>query len=177
MTDEDLALLFEGLRGTNLQGRARLLVAFATQHARLLCFDEFPLPDAQQGVLCATELHRDTASGFTLYLHAIRGGATSAVHDHASWAVIVGVQGIEINRLYQRTDHAGPHADHAQLRLCREVAVGPGDTLLLEQGLYHSIHVPADVPALQLHLYGQALDAQPNRHAVDLATGRRVPLA
>ncbi len=177
MTAEDLAQLFARLQAADLESRAGQLAAFARQHAATLTFDEFPLPDGQQGVLCAYELHRDAASGLTLYLHAIRGGAASAVHDHATWAVIVGLEGLEINRVYDRTDHAGPDADHASLRLCREVAVGPGDTLVLPQGLFHSIHVPSEGPTLQLHLYGQALDAQRERHAVDLATGRRVPLA
>ncbi len=175
MAPQDLDRLFDRLRGADPDQAARCLADFARQHAEALSFDEFPLPPAAQGVLCAYELQRDTASGLTLYLHAIRAGATSAVHDHATWAVIVGVHGREINQVYERTDD-GRHAGRARLRLSREVAVGPGDALVLPQGGFHRIQVPPEGPALQLHLYGQALDEQGPRHAVDLASGRLVPL-
>jgi len=154
---------------------AGLLEGFALRHRADLSFENFPLPEGLDDALCSYELHGDDTRGLTLWLQAIRGGVDSVVHDHGTWAVIVAIAGQERNRIYHRTDD-GSVADHARLVLQREAAVRQGRPLVLEQGLFHSIHTSKAEPTLQLHLYGRNPDTAEGRLIVDMQSGRLVRL-
>lgn len=150
---------------------AALLAGFASRHGDSLTFGHFPLPAGDGDALCSYELHSDEASGLTLYLNAIRGGVNSVIHDHGTWAVIVGLRGQEKNRLYR-----GDPAQGA-LSLERVTIVSAGEWLILETGLFHSIHTAPSEPALQLHLYGQPIDRMEARRLVDPQSGEVVHVA
>ncbi len=165
----------DGPDGTALAQAADLLERFVSRHRADLSFEHFPLPAGTDEVLCSYELHCDVRTGLTLWLQAIRAGVDSVVHDHGTWAVIVAIAGQERNRIYQRTDD-GSNADQATLALQSEVAVKKGQPLVLEQGLFHSIHTTAGEPTLQLHLYGRNPDTVEGRRIVDVQTGRLVYL-
>ncbi len=154
---------------------AQLLDGFISRHRHELTFENFPLPAGSDEALCSYELHGDARSGLTLWLQAMNAGVDSLVHDHGTWAVIVAVIGQERNRIYDRADN-GSIADRATLALQREVVVSPGQPLVLDPGLFHSIHTAAGEPTLQLHLYGRNPDTVENRRVVDLASGRLVYL-
>nr|MBF0682929.1 cysteine dioxygenase [Pseudomonas sp.] len=156
---------------TTLAHAASLLEGFASRHRAALSFENFPLPAGSGDVLCSYELHDDAQTGLTLWLQAIRGGVDSGVHDHGTWAVIVAIAGQERNRIYRRTDD-GSSAYRATLELQCEVAVCEGQPLVLQQGLFHSIHTDPGKPALQLHLYGRNPDTVEGRSIVDLQDGR-----
>ena len=181
-----------------LQILAAHLQAFVRDHLATFDFEGFPLPDDTQGVLCAYTLFQADGSGLSLRVNAIRGGVNSAVHNHGTWAVIVGIRGTEINRIYSlRADspsstntgrRSSPTAAivHSSitdrststasayskiLGFDREASVGPGQSLVLPATVFHSIHTPSDQPTLQLHLYGSDPDTSPGRAAVNVATG------
>ena len=154
---------------------AGLLEGFVSRHRAALSFENFPLPTGCDEALCSYELHSDVVTGLTLWLQAIRGGIDSVVHDHVTWAVIVAIAGQERNRIYRRTDD-GSTPDHARLALQDELAVSEGQPLVLEQGLFHSIHTTAGEPTLQLHLYGRNPDTVQSRRIVDLQSGRLLQL-
>lgn len=154
-----------------LERVAELLAEFVERHSVVLSFENFPLPAGAGEALCCYELHSEAATGLTLYLNSICGGVDSAVHDHATWAVIVAVEGRERNRLYRRMDD-GSSADQAVLELEREVIARKGRPLVLEEGLFHSIHTAPHEPALQLHLYGQPVDRIDGRLVYDPQTGK-----
>ena len=161
----------EGPGCTAMAQAASLLEGWVSRHRADLSFENFPLPAGMDDVLCSYELHCDPTTGLTLWLQAIRAGVDSVVHDHGTWAVIVAIVGQERNRIYRRTDD-GSIADHAMLVLQREVAVKEGKPLVLEQGLFHSIHTLADEPTLQLHLYGRNPDTVEDRKIVDVQSGQ-----
>src|SRR5690625_74988 len=104
---------------------ATLLEDFVARHRDDLSFEHFPLPTGSEEALSSYELHGDERSGLTLYLNAIRGGVNSVIHDHGTWAVIVGIAGSERNRIY-RYDAA-----RGAVSLEEEVTVRKGRSLVL----------------------------------------------
>lgn len=174
----DLAQTLTDIRGITagpepdrdeLDAMAALLAGFAARHGEALTFEHFPLPGNHHDAMCSYEIHHEDGSGLTLYLNAIRGGIDSVIHDHGTWAIIVGLSGQERNRLYQGDPSDGT------LALEREAIVCQGDTLVLETGHFHSIYTTE--PALQLHLYGQPIDRMDGRRLVDPESGQTVYIA
>jgi predicted metal-dependent enzyme (double-stranded beta helix superfamily) len=127
------------------------------------------LTELASGLLAWTRRHelttykRASASEELLYpLHAAEAGAAvyllsdgvnskSPAHEHHTWAVIVGIAGRELNRMFT----LGPDR---QLRLSHEQVVGPGDTLVLESAAIHSTVVVGTEPTFHIHVYGKALE-------------------
>jgi predicted metal-dependent enzyme (double-stranded beta helix superfamily) len=49
-------------------------------------------------------LQEDPGHLFALYLNALNPGNETKPHDHTTWAVVVAVEGQELNRVYERLD-------------------------------------------------------------------------
>jgi predicted metal-dependent enzyme (double-stranded beta helix superfamily) len=96
------------------------------------------------------------SGGPSLYLVSDGAGTASPPHEHQTWVAIVGLRGLELNTLFRRADAA----TRAIVRE-REVAVGPGDLLVLDAAQIHSTRVDGEVSTVHLHLYGRALSALP----------------
>lgn len=92
-------------------------------------------------------------------------------HNHGTWAIIVGIEGEETNRVYRITADDGP----AAVVVDREFKVEPGHPALYQPDDVHSIHVLNGQPALLFHLYGKALETLTDRVAFDLESGKRYP--
>jgi predicted metal-dependent enzyme (double-stranded beta helix superfamily) len=95
-------------------------------------------------------LHEDADHRFALYANAALGGVNSPVHNHTTWAVIVGVSGgEELNRMYRRTADGGVEETGRKV-IKRGEGIGfmPDDL--------HSIQI--DRPLLNFHLYGLGLE-------------------
>ena len=60
-------------------------------------------------------LQEDPGNRFALYLNALNPGNETKPHDHTTWAVVVAVDGQELNKVYERTDDG---ADPETLRDC-----------------------------------------------------------
>ena len=96
------------------------------------------------------------SGGPSLYLVSDGAGTASAPHEHQTWVAIVGLRGLELNTLFRRADAA----TRAIVRE-REVAVRPGDLLVLDAAQIHSTRVDGEASTVHLHLYGRALSALP----------------
>jgi predicted metal-dependent enzyme (double-stranded beta helix superfamily) len=158
--------------------RARLaaitarLEALAAQQA-LFTRTDFPPPDSGQGVGASTRYRLnadDGDEGLALYLNSLWPGKTTQPHNHTTWAVIVAVEGQEVNRLYERTDDRSNPAQ-AQIHLAREFTVQPGASIAFLPDDVHSIHVVGDSPTLHFHLYGKPLERLTGRIGIDAETG------
>ncbi|MCY4590293.1 MAG: cysteine dioxygenase [Alphaproteobacteria bacterium] len=126
------------------------LVALA-RRTELFPHEEFPATgDDEQDTRL---LHCEPDGSHALYLFSSDGDCETPPHDHGTWAVIVGIHGIELNRLYRRL---GPD----RFELVREVAIGPGEGLCLMPDDIHAIASPGKAPLMHLHLYGQAFEDQ-----------------
>ncbi|WP_345246850.1 cysteine dioxygenase family protein [Pigmentiphaga soli] len=132
---------------------------------------EFPPPAPGSGkTSCRYLLYQDPRTGVTLYLNTIVAGKTTKPHNHGTWAVIVAIEGEELNRIYRRTDD-GSDPGHAVLELEREYTVKPGAPIEFMPDDIHSIHVDQGPAVRHLHLYGQPLESLTGRLGFDLETG------
>jgi len=126
---------------------------------------DFPPPAISAGVEASTRYRLNPADGeggLALYLNSINPGKTTLPHDHTTWAVIVAVEGQEVNRIYRRTDDRS-QPGRGQLELVRELTVQPGTpTGFLGEDI-HSIYVTGTEPTLHFHLYGRPLETLSGR--------------
>lgn len=128
---------------------------------------EFPPPPPGEKGSRRYLLHEDTDGRFALYLNALNPGNETRPHDHTTWAVVVAVEGEELNRIYARTERG--------LEVVREVVVKPGTGIALMPEDIHSIHTQGTGPTRHLHMYGLALERLDQRMAYDPATGAAIP--
>ena len=125
------------------------LVALAAERD-LFPLDDFPGPapgDDERS--CLYRLAQDGDDRFALYAQRSTGAVSTPAHNHTTWAVVVGFDGQELNRFYERSDDGGVTETHQHL-----VEAGTGVAMLPDD--LHSIHI--DAPALNFHCYGLALE-------------------
>jgi len=111
---------------------------------------DFPPPQAGAGrTSCLYRLSEDADHRFALYANSANGSYGTPAHNHTTWAVIVGIEGDELNRFYDRTAEGGVREKgQAMVRQGSGVAFLPEDL--------HSIHI--DGTTLNFHMYGLALE-------------------
>ena len=120
--------------------------------------------------LCEAMYGADPALGFgTTLLHAEVDHSLFVVvdswlpgrgvppHDHATWAVVVGVDGSERNIFWQRLDDA-TRPGYAELQRIGEQSIGPGETLPIASGSIHSVINETPHTRLSFHVYGRHLN-------------------
>jgi len=152
----------EGVTRASLQNiKARLLKLAA----RTDLFDpkDYPPPEPGQKLRsCLYRLSEDADHRFALYANASLGGYGTPAHNHATWAVIVGVTGAELNKFYDRADGG------VKVKGSDVVRQGTGVAFLPED--LHSIHIEA--PLLNFHMYGLALEQLHKREFYKEKEGR-----
>jgi predicted metal-dependent enzyme (double-stranded beta helix superfamily) len=135
---------------------------------------EFPPPLEGEKGSKRYLLQEDPDGRFALYMLALNPGNSTNPHDHTTWAVVTGVEGQELNRVYRRTDD-GTQPGKASLELVREVMVEPGTGIALMPEDIHSIHTEGTASTRHLHCYGLALEKLDNRQGFDLEAGTVQP--
>lgn len=146
--------------------KAEMLTLAGQEH--LFPTAEFPPPPAGEKSSRRYLLQQDPDSRFALYLNALNPGNETRPHDHTTWAVVVAVEGQELNKVYRRGGGTGLAVDH-------EIMVKPGTGIALMPDDIHSIHTTGSVPTRHLHMYGLALEKLDNRQAYNPATGASEP--
>lgn len=150
--------------------KAELLALASQEH--LFPSSEFPPPPNGEKGAQRYLLQEDADNRFALYMNALNPGNETKPHDHTTWAVVVAVDGQELNKVYRRTDDRSA-ADRADIVVDHEVMVEPGRGIALMPEDIHSIHTTGAVPTRHLHMYGLALEVLDNRMAYD--QGQIVP--
>lgn len=84
-------------------------------------------------------------------------GRGAPPHDHRTWAVVAGVEGMETNTYWRRLDD-GRRPGHAELAPIGEEVVGPGDVVAFLPDAIHSVRNQTDRVTLSLHVYGRNLN-------------------
>ncbi|NYT66116.1 hypothetical protein H0A58_09050 [Alcaligenaceae bacterium] len=148
------------------------LTAFLARHGAVFSFENFPLPLGAEEVMASYALSDNGDHAPALLVNAVREEVNSVVHNHGTWAVIVGIAGAERHRIYRCVDDAAPNdLLVARLEFVRDVTLCAGQSLLLQENDFHSIHTDSSQTALQLHLYGRPIDRVSGRRIVDPQTG------
>jgi len=164
--DDVRAILAEaGLNRLALERVKGRLLALA-QRRDLFSFAQFPLLHEHSTMHVLAE----DGDGLTLYAVAAQGESATPPHDHTTWAVVVGVEGEELNKRWRRVDD-GATPGKAELEQIDETLVAPGTGVALMPDDIHSIHRASDSPLLHFHLYGRSIERLPERKQFDLARG------
>lgn len=152
--------------------KTEMLALAAQEH--LFPLAEFSPPPAGEKGSRRYLLQEDPNNRFALYMNALNPGNSTKPHDHTTWAVVVAVEGQELNKVYKRFDD-GSDPDRCDLRVDHEVMVEQGRGIALMPEDIHSIHTTGDRPTRHLHMYGLALEKLDNRRAFDAETGEVKP--
>jgi len=139
----------EGVTRESLE-KIKARLAKLAARTDLFTLDDFP-PPAPGGkrTSCLYRLSEDADHRFALYANAARGKYGTPAHNHTTWAVIVGIEGDELNRFYDRTPERG-------VREKGQFVVRQGSGVAFLPDDLHSIHI--DGTTLNFHMYGLALE-------------------
>jgi predicted metal-dependent enzyme (double-stranded beta helix superfamily) len=104
-------------------------------------------------------LHEDAANRFALYVNSASGRKyETPVHNHKTWAVVVGIAGDELNRIYERMPDSA-------IQEVRQTVVRPGTGIAFLSEDLHAIRI--DAPLLHFHMYGFGFEHQEGRQFFD----------
>ncbi|MFJ4256048.1 MULTISPECIES: cysteine dioxygenase family protein [Pseudomonas] len=142
-----------------------LLLEGLAERRDLFNFEGFPAPDAATGETQFRYRLNDDGESPTLYVNSLLPGKATLPHNHETWAIIVAVEGQELNRVYRREDDGSDPA-RARLVLEQEIVVQPGTSVAFLGEDLHGIRVEGDQPTLHFHLYGRPLESLENRYGV-----------
>jgi len=132
----------------------------ATDMARLgdeIDWDELKVQAAEPNEECLYLLAQHESDGPALYLVSDGAGVTSPAHEHKTWAVIVGLSGIESNILYELNSLNGREVRRGEVK-----NIGAGDSIVLTDGAIHATEVIGPQATFHLHLYGKPLHCLPS---------------
>ncbi len=127
--------------------RERLLLLAERQD--LFGDDDFPPPESA-GTSISYRIAQNDDDELALYVQCVGDGTAAPPHEHNTWAVIVGMRGRELNRLY------GPCGGDGEPQVRHEVMVERGTGVALLADDVHSIHIEG--AATNFHCYGLALE-------------------
>lgn len=156
----------EGIHRESLKLVRAVLLSLAKRRE---LFSESDFPSATGEPLLYL-LSEDDDHRFALYLSSGLPGRSSPPHNHTTWAVIVGIDGDEENRIYDRIDD-GSIAGKGRVAVREKIVVREGSGVCFMADDIHSIHVVSDVPTRNFHMYGRSIEHLPNRIQFDLDKG------
>lgn len=80
-------------------------------------------------------------------------GRGVAPHDHQTWGIVVGIDGVEVNVDWRRLDD-GSKQGFADIEIGHETDVSRGVVVSFLPDDIHGVRNDGDVPSLSLHVYG-----------------------
>ncbi|MDH3715687.1 MAG: cysteine dioxygenase family protein [Gammaproteobacteria bacterium] len=111
-------------------------------------------------------LHEEPDHTLAVFIVAWLPGRGTPPHDHGTWAVVAGVEGVERNIRYERLDDRS-RKGFAQLSVKHDFLADPGDLVSMKTGGIHAVLNETDRVTLSLHTYGKHIN-HTNRSQFDL---------
>lgn len=145
-----------------------LALRFAADRSWLL--DRHYEADEEQG-FGVHLLHEEADHSLAVLALAWLPGCGTPPHDHGTWAVVAGVDGVERNVRYNRVDDRG-RDDYAELEVRHEFDADAGDLVCMKTGGIHKVTNETDRVTLSVHTYGRHVNFT-NRSQFDLETGEK----
>lgn len=116
-------------------------------------------------------LHEEPDHGLAVFAVNWLPGRGAPPHDHGTWAVVAGVDGVERNTRYCRVDDRS-RPDRAELEVKHEIDADEGELICMKTGGIHSVRNETDKVTLSLHTYGHHVNFT-TRSQYDLETGEK----
>jgi len=158
-TPDDLVRDLRALRARELSDRE--MIAEVAPLAERLAEDtgwvkpEFYEVDENQGI-GITVLNEEPDNTLLVETIVWAPGKGVLPHDHQTWGVVLGLDGVERNIIWKRQDDGGKEG-FADLAVHHENDVGAGQTIGFMPNDIHSVRNLGDAPTLSLHIYGKSL--------------------
>jgi predicted metal-dependent enzyme (double-stranded beta helix superfamily) len=133
--------------------RVRFLALRAAASSSAWMEKRFYTADAEQG-FGVHLLHEEPDHALAIMAVSWLPHRGAPPHDHGTWAVLAGVDGVERNVLYERIDDRS-RAGHAELRQVTVRNVGEAQVLTMAAGSIHAVSNDSDRTTLSLHIYGR----------------------
>lgn len=113
-------------------------------------------------------LHEEPDHSLAVFVVSWLPGRGAPPHDHGTWAVVAGVEGVERNISYRRLDDRS-RADFAELEVRKDTLADKGDLICMKTGGIHEVRNETGAVTLSLHTYGRHIN-HTNRSQFDLET-------
>lgn len=81
-------------------------------------------------------------------------GRGTPPHDHGTWAVVAGIEGVEHNVRYRRVDD-NTRPGYAELEVKKEFNADAGELICIRSGGIHKVTNETDSMTMSLHTYGR----------------------
>ena len=128
--------------------------------------------DEQQG-FGVHLLHEEPDHTLAVFVVSWLPGRGTPAHDHGTWAVVAGVEGVERNIRYSRLDD-GSREGFAQLQVKHDFNAAEGELVCMKTGGIHAVLNETDNVTLSLHTYGKHIN-HTNRSQFDPETNAEQP--
>ena len=116
-------------------------------------------------------LHEEPDHSLAVFVVNWLPGRGTPPHDHGTWALVAGIEGIERNIRYRRVDD-GSRDGVAELEVKDEFDAEPGEVVCVKTGGIHKVVNQTDRMTLSLHCYGRHIN-HTDRSQFDLETNTR----
>lgn len=116
-------------------------------------------------------LHEEADHSLAVILVSWLPGRGTPPHDHGTWAVVAGIEGVERNVRYKRLDD-NTQSNYAELEVKQEFDAKEGELVCMKTGGIHKVTNETDRVTLSLHTYGRHINYT-NRSQFNLDTNER----
>lgn len=113
------------------------------------------------------KLHEEPDHTLAIFVVTWLPGDETPPHDHATWAVIAGLEGHETNHWWRRLDD-GSVPGYAEVERAGHKRVDESTIISMPGDAIHSVHNDSGGKSVTLHLYGINVDYT-DRHKFDPA--------
>ncbi len=116
-------------------------------------------------------LHEEPDHTLAVFAVSWLPGRGAPPHDHGTWAVVAGVDGVERNIRYRRIDDRS-RPDHAELEVKHDFPADAVDLVCMKTGGIHAVVNETDAVTVSFHTYGKHVNTTV-RSQYDLATNTK----